>query len=65
MIEVNQVSAEEAETASEMLRWTEGRAIALESGYTMAAVVRQAQGNSSRVIVAYVSSGDGDGHSCE
>lgn len=65
MIEVNRVSAEEAETASEMLRRTEGRAIALESGYTMAAVVRQAQENSARVIVANVSSGDGDGHSCE
>jgi tryptophan synthase beta chain len=64
MIEVSRVSAEEAQTASEMLRRTEGRSIALESGYTMAAVVREARESSAKVIVANVSSGDGDGHSC-
>jgi tryptophan synthase beta subunit len=60
MIEVNQVTADEARQAAETLYKTEGRLVALESGYTMASVIKQAQENRGQVIVGNVSSGETD-----
>lgn len=60
LIEVNQFSAEKARNAAEIFYKSEGRLIALETGYTMAAVVKQARENDEKIIVANVSSGDTD-----
>jgi tryptophan synthase beta chain len=60
MIEVNQVTADEARQAAETFYKTEGRLVALESGYTMASVIKQAQENRGQVIVGNVSSGETD-----
>jgi tryptophan synthase beta chain len=60
MIEAVQVAADEARRAAEMLYRTEGMLVALESGYTMAGVVNQAEKESGKVIVANVSSGEMD-----
>ena len=62
MIEVNQFSAEEARNAAEALYQSEGKLVALETGYTVAAVIKQAQESKDKVIVANISSGDTDKH---
>ena len=60
LIEVNPVSADEARNAAETLYRAEGKLIALESGYTMAATVKQARENDNKILVANVSSGETD-----
>jgi tryptophan synthase beta subunit len=60
MIQAVQVTADEARSAAETLYRTEGMLVALESGYTMAGVVKQAREESRKVIVANVSSGETD-----
>lgn len=60
MIDVNRFSADDASSAAETLHKSEGMLVALESGYTVAAVIKQARENDNKVIVANVSSGDRD-----
>ena len=60
MLEVNQFTSVEAKNAAELLYRSEGLLIALESGFTLAAIINQAQENDNKVIVANVSSGKGD-----
>ncbi|MEE8470109.1 MAG: pyridoxal-phosphate dependent enzyme [Dehalococcoidia bacterium] len=60
MIDVNRFSADDARNAAETLYKSEGILVALESGYTVAAVIKQARDNDNKVIVANVSSGDRD-----
>jgi len=60
MIEVNQFSSEEAKKAAEIFYESEGRLVALETGYTVAAIIKQAQENDNKIIVANISSGETD-----
>jgi tryptophan synthase beta chain len=60
MIKVNKFSSEEAKNAAEILYRSEGILVALETSYTMAAVIKQARQNDNKVIVANISSGDTD-----
>ena len=60
MIEVNKFSSEEAMKAAELFYRSEGKLIALETGFTMAAVIKQALENHDKVIVANISSGETD-----
>jgi len=60
MIEVNRFSPNEAQSAAEVFYKTEGLLVALETGYTMAATIKQARENDKKIIVANVSSGDTD-----
>jgi tryptophan synthase beta subunit len=60
MIDVNRFSTYDARNAAEILYKSEGQLVALESGYTVAAVIKQARENDHKVIVANVSSGDRD-----
>jgi len=60
LINVNRFGAEEAHRAAELFYKSEGMLVALETGYTIAAIIRQARENDNRVIVANISSGDTD-----
>lgn len=60
MIDVNQCGADDARNAAETLYRSEGKLVALESGYTVAAVIKQARENGNKVIVANISSGERD-----
>jgi tryptophan synthase beta chain len=60
MIEVNKFNSEEAMKAADLFYKSEGKLIALETGFTMAAVVKQARENRNKVIVANISSGETD-----
>ena len=60
IIEVNKFSSAEAKTAAEMFYKSEGVLVALETGYTIAAIIKQARENDNKVIVANISSGDTD-----
>lgn len=60
MIEVNKFNSEEAKNAAELFYGSEGKLVALETGYTMASVVKQARENDVKIIVANISSGDTD-----
>ena len=60
IIEVNKFSSPEAKSAAEMFYKSEGVLVALETGYTIAAIIKQARGNDKKVIVANISSGDTD-----
>jgi len=60
MIVVNKFNSEEAKNAAEMLYRSEGILVALETSYTMAAIIKQARQNDNKVIVANISSGDTD-----
>jgi len=60
LIQSDQVTAEEAHRASETLYRSEHKLVALETGYTVAAVIRQALKNERKVIVANISSGETD-----
>ncbi len=62
MIEVNRFNAQEAMRAAKLLHESEGMLVALETGYTVAAIMKQAQENDNKVIVANVSSGETDKH---
>jgi tryptophan synthase beta chain len=59
-IDVNRFSSEEAMKAAEIFHKSEGKLIALETGFTMAAVIKQARENNNKIIVANVSSGETD-----
>ena len=60
LIEVNQFSSEDAKKATQLLYKTEGMLVALETGFTIAAIIRQAQENNNKIIVANISSGERD-----
>ena len=60
MIDVEQFSTDDARNAAETLFNNEGNLVALESGYTVAAVIKKARENSNSVIVANISSGERD-----
>jgi len=60
LIEVNQFSVEDAKKAAQLFYTTEGNRIALETGFTMAAIIKQAQENDGKIIVANISSGERD-----
>jgi len=60
IIEVNQFCSEDAKNAAGLFYESEGKFVALETGYTMAAIIKQAQENDNKIIVANVSSGDTD-----
>jgi tryptophan synthase beta chain len=60
IIEANRFTPEEAKNAARLFYKSEGILIALETGYTMAAIIKQAQENDHKVIVANISSGDTD-----
>ncbi len=60
LLEANQFTSHEAMNAAKLLYENEGLLIALESGFTMAAVAKQAYENENKVIVANVSSGHSD-----
>jgi len=60
LIEVNQFSSIEARNAAELFFKSEGRLVALETGYAIAAVIKQAKVNSKKIIVVNISSGDTD-----
>ncbi len=58
MIDVHRATSAEARNAARLLHETEGRLVALETGFTMAAVIRQARENRRKVITANISSGE-------
>jgi tryptophan synthase beta subunit len=60
MIEANRFSSDEAQNAAEIFYKSEGMLVALETGYTMAAIIKQARENDKKIIVANISSGDTD-----
>jgi tryptophan synthase beta chain len=60
LIDVNRFSSEEAKKAAEIFHKSEWKLIALETGFTMAAVIKQSQENHNKVIVANISSGETD-----
>lgn len=60
LIHVNRFSSEEAMKAAESFHRSEGKLIALETGFTMAAVIKQARENNNKIIVANISSGETD-----
>jgi tryptophan synthase beta chain len=60
MIDVDRFSPDDARNAAETLFNCEGKLVALESGYTVAAVIKKARENDNKVIVANVSSGARD-----
>jgi len=60
LIDVNRFNSEEAMKAAEIFHKSEGKLIALETGFTMAAVIKQARENHNKVIVANISSGETD-----
>lgn len=60
MIEVTQFTSDEAKNAAELFRQSAGRMVALETGYTIAAIIKQARENHNKLIVANISSGDTD-----
>jgi tryptophan synthase beta chain len=60
LIDVNRFSTEEAKRAAQLFYRSEGMLVALETGYTIAAIIKQARENKNKVIVANISSGDTD-----
>jgi tryptophan synthase beta chain len=62
MIDVEQFGTDDARNAAETLFRSEGKLVALESGYTVAAVIKKAREDGNKVIVANVSSGERDRH---
>ena len=60
LIHVKGFSSEEAIKSAEIFHKSEGKLIALETGFTMAAVIKQARENNNKIIVANISSGETD-----
>lgn len=60
LIEVDQFSSNEAKNAAELFFKSENRFVALETGYAIASVIKQARINSKKIIVVNISSGDTD-----
>lgn len=60
LVEVNRFSSTEAMSAAEMFYDTEGKLVALETSYAIAAVVKQARENQRKTIVVNISSGETD-----
>ncbi len=60
LIDVNRFNTEEAKRAAQLFYKSEGILVALETGYTIAAIIKQARENENKVIVANISSGDTD-----
>ena len=60
LIQVNRFSTEEAKKAAEAFYKSEGILVALETGYSIAALMKQARENENKVIVTNISSGETD-----
>lgn len=60
LIQVNRFSTEEAKEAAQLFYKSEGILVALETGYTIAAIIKQARENENKLIVANISSGETD-----
>ncbi|WP_243147560.1 pyridoxal-phosphate dependent enzyme [Scytonema sp. UIC 10036] len=57
IIKAKTFTPEEAQKASNLFRETEGKKVALETGYQLAAVIEKAKSNSKKIIVVNISSG--------